>query len=91
MRPERSSQAEQLRRITGLPATGVNAAACDRQDVTEHAILLSQSERGWRWQVIDSSGVSVARGLSADQSEAMGCAQRAIDFCGAASAEAMAR
>jgi hypothetical protein len=70
---------------------GVGAAVRDRQDATDHAILLSQSERGWRWQVIDSNGVSVARGQSADQSEAMGCAQRAIDCCGAGGAEALHR
>jgi hypothetical protein len=87
MRTGRSSQAEQLERIS----ESAGAAVRDRLDVTEHAILLSQSERGWRWQVIDSNGVSVARGLSADQREAMDCAQRAIDFLGAAGAEAMAR
>jgi hypothetical protein len=91
MPTERSLQAERPGRIAGLPVTGVRAAARDRRDVTEHAILLSQSERGWRWQVIDSNGVSVALGLSADQSDAMDCAHRAIDFCGAASVEALDR
>jgi hypothetical protein len=59
-----------------------DATASGRHDVTEHAILIAPTEHGWRWQVIDQNGVSVARGLSADQSDAMDCAHRAIEVCG---------
>jgi len=58
-----------------------DAAVRDRRALSEHAILMAQSERGWRWQVIDQNGVSVAGGLCADQSDAMDCARRAIEFC----------
>jgi hypothetical protein len=63
------------------------SALCDgavpnaRHTATEYAILIAPDEGGWRWQVIDRNGVSVSKGLSTDQGEAMDCAQRAIELC----------
>jgi hypothetical protein len=63
------------------PAPGDIAALHTRRSAAEYAILIAPSEGGWRWQVIDRNAVSVADGLSADQGDAMACAQRAIEFC----------
>ena len=52
----------------------------DRSDLaaTEHAILLTPDECGWRWRLLDANGIAVAGGVSADQSHAMESARRAM-------------
>jgi len=77
MRTRQSPRSSRREPATDSPGFRADAAASNRNS-TDHAILMAQSERGWRWQVIDLNGVLVARGLSADQRDAMDCAQRAI-------------
>jgi len=74
MRTRQSPQIVQLDHPTDSPAL-CDCAASDRRATTEHAIIMAQSECGWRWQVIDQNGVLVARGLSADQRDALDCAR----------------
>lgn len=43
----------------------------------KHAIMMTSDLQGWRWQLIDPSGVTAASGVSTDQDEAMEAAWRA--------------
>jgi hypothetical protein len=80
MRTRQTSVAARLKCPQASPAFCDSAPANTQQAPSEHAILMSESERGWRWQVIDQNGLAVASGRSADQNDAMFCARRAIEL-----------
>lgn len=58
---------------------GDETPASDPPADSQHAILLTQNERGWFWRLIDSDGVSVASGVSDDQRHAMTSARHAME------------
>ena len=49
----------------------------DQVPATKHAISLARLPQGWRWELIDTDGVTTAMGVATYQKVALGMARRA--------------